>query len=166
MSQHRTRPDAGFANGRRSSCRYCGGALPKGRRTFCGGARTTYRYTRTIPRDTVVETPGHGCIHEWCLRTQPAYARATVWERDHGVCAGCGVSCQYTGGPDRHDARPAWQADHIVPVVEGGGECGLDNLRTLCTECHKAETADLARRRASVRRAAEIRTTHDLGGEA
>lgn len=39
-----------------------------------------------------------------------------------------------------------WEADHIVPVVEGGGECGLDGLRTLCLPCHKAETARLRRR--------------------
>ncbi len=40
-----------------------------------------------------------------------------------------------------------WQADHIVPVAEGGGGCGLDNLRTLCTPCHAAETAGLRSRR-------------------
>lgn len=44
-----------------------------------------------------------------------------------------------------------WDADHIVPVVEGGGECDLDNLRTLCVWCHKAETAALAARRARAR---------------
>ena len=33
-----------------------------------------------------------------------------------------------------------WQADHIIPVVEGGGDCSLDNLRTLCTPCHQNET--------------------------
>lgn len=36
-----------------------------------------------------------------------------------------------------------WQADHIVPVAEGGGSCGLDNLRTLCTPCHQGETEKL-----------------------
>lgn len=45
-----------------------------------------------------------------------------------------------------------WQADHVVPVVEGGGGCGLDGLRTLCTLCHLAETKALARRRAERRR--------------
>ena len=45
-----------------------------------------------------------------------------------------------------------WHADHIVPVVEGGGECGLDNLRTLCLRCHKDETRALAARRAKARR--------------
>jgi 5-methylcytosine-specific restriction endonuclease McrA len=39
-----------------------------------------------------------------------------------------------------------WQADHIVPVVEGGGECDLSNMRTLCTQCHKRETAALRKR--------------------
>jgi 5-methylcytosine-specific restriction endonuclease McrA len=29
-----------------------------------------------------------------------------------------------------------WQADHIIPVAEGGGGCGLENLRTLCVPCH------------------------------
>lgn len=47
-----------------------------------------------------------------------------------------------------------WQADHIVPVIEGGGECGLENYRTLCVGCHHRETAALARRRAEARKAA------------
>jgi hypothetical protein len=39
-----------------------------------------------------------------------------------------------------------WDMDHIKPVIEGGGECGMDNLRTLCIKCHKAETAKLRKR--------------------
>ncbi|KAK3127605.1 hypothetical protein QOZ80_7AG0575620 [Eleusine coracana subsp. coracana] len=30
----------------------------------------------------------------------------------------------------------AWHADHIVPVYKGGGECTLENMRTLCVACH------------------------------
>lgn len=30
----------------------------------------------------------------------------------------------------------AWHADHIIPVYKGGGECKLDNMRTLCVACH------------------------------
>jgi 5-methylcytosine-specific restriction endonuclease McrA len=41
-----------------------------------------------------------------------------------------------------------WEADHIVPVIEGGGECGLEGLRTLCRWCHIKETRLLAKRRA------------------
>jgi hypothetical protein len=33
-----------------------------------------------------------------------------------------------------------WDADHIVPVEQGGGECGLENYRTLCICCHKCVT--------------------------
>lgn len=48
-----------------------------------------------------------------------------------------------------------WEADHIIPVVEGGGLCGLDNYRTLCIACHHKASAALARRRAEARRAAK-----------
>lgn len=45
-----------------------------------------------------------------------------------------------------------WQADHIKPVAEGGGSCGLENIQTLCTPCHKRKTAEQARRRAAERK--------------
>lgn len=51
------------------------------------------------------------------------------------------------------ESRALWDADHIVPVIEGGGGCGLDNYRTLCVTCHRGETATLATRRAEARRA-------------
>ncbi|XP_068653942.1 uncharacterized protein [Aristolochia californica] len=35
----------------------------------------------------------------------------------------------------------AWHADHMVPVFEGGGECRLENMRTLCVACHSEVTA-------------------------
>ncbi|XP_027368431.1 DNA annealing helicase and endonuclease ZRANB3 [Abrus precatorius] len=35
----------------------------------------------------------------------------------------------------------AWHADHIVPVYQGGGECKLENMRTLCVACHYDVTA-------------------------
>lgn len=42
-----------------------------------------------------------------------------------------------------------WQADHVVPVFEGGGMCGLDNLQTLCTSCHRSKTHAEAERRST-----------------
>ena len=45
-----------------------------------------------------------------------------------------------------------WEADHIVPVVEGGGQCGLDNYRTLCIRCHRKATRELRARLAESRR--------------
>lgn len=48
-----------------------------------------------------------------------------------------------------------WEADHIIPVIEGGGGCGPEGYRTLCLPCHKKETAALAARLAEKRRAAK-----------
>lgn len=46
----------------------------------------------------------------------------------------------------------SWEADHIIPVIEGGGGCGPEGYRTLCMRCHHGETAKLAARRAVARR--------------
>lgn len=51
-------------------------------------------------------------------------------------------------GYQGHHENTLWEADHIKPVKEGGGACGLDNLRTLCVPCHKRISALGARRRA------------------
>ena len=48
-------------------------------------------------------------------------------------------------------AGNAWNADHIVPVFRGGGACGLENLRTLCTPCHADVTKQQAKERAAER---------------
>lgn len=140
---------AGFVSARdlprgpngRALCRWCGKECPPGNgRTFCSGKRATFDRATGAIRE-----PGEGCVHEHCLRSQPGYARKLVWARDQGKCGRCGTVCENIGS--------AWQADHVLPVVEGGGGCGLENLRTLCTGCHKDETAALARRRAEARRA-------------
>ncbi len=93
-------------------------------------------------------------------------------ERDKGICALCGRDCekdykeavrQSTAAlndgdpksaklilaPWRRKGSTGWEADHVVAVIEGGGGCGLENYRTLCTPCHKSETSKLATRRAS-----------------
>jgi len=46
----------------------------------------------------------------------------------------------------RRSNRGIWDADHATPVIEGGGECGLDGFRTLCCKCHKEETNKLRQR--------------------
>lgn len=108
------------------------------------------------------------CVHEYKIRSHSGYARHEVYERDKGVCVLCGLNCSKLKGKLRrmpYQCRRTylallgftrwpmslWQADHIVPVVEGGGSCGLENLRTLCWRCHRQETrklrARLSRRR-------------------
>lgn len=122
----------------RALCRRCTIEVPMNRRTFCS----------------------YACVHEWKLRTNGTYLRQCVFDRDRGVCATCSQDALagLTGLRVRsRGTGHLWQADHIVPVIEGGGECGLDNLRTLCTVCHKRVTAELAAKLAA-KRAADRRT--------
>jgi 5-methylcytosine-specific restriction endonuclease McrA len=51
--------------------------------------------------------------------------------------------------------RSVWEADHTLPVIEGGGEADLSGVRSLCIPCHKRVTRELAKRRAAFRRAAK-----------
>lgn len=46
--------------------------------------------------------------------------------------------------PGHHDHY--WEADHIIPVSEGGGGCGIDGYQILCIKCHKDDTKKLHRR--------------------
>jgi 5-methylcytosine-specific restriction protein A len=157
MSTQRTMPGgwadrgdlAKGANGR-SLCRWCNLEVPKGRLTFCSD----------------------WCVDEWRLRTDPGYVRQKVLARDHGICAACGVDCPAAWrhlkrlrglarakmladwGLRPGSRKTLWDADHIVPVVEGGGECDLENIRTLCLKCHRGATAELQRRRKAATAAA------------
>ena len=38
-----------------------------------------------------------------------------------------------------------WQVDHRVAFSDGGADCGLGNLRTLCLACHLVQTRELHR---------------------
>jgi 5-methylcytosine-specific restriction endonuclease McrA len=90
--------------------------------------------------------------------------REQVFARDCGVCAGCGLDTESLRKDFRKldyrarrqflkewklsetARRSLWDADHIIPVAEGGGECDLANMRTLCLKCHRAATAALRKR--------------------
>lgn len=157
MSTQRTMP-GGFADpkslergpGGRPLCRWCELEIPLRRRTFCSDF----------------------CVHQWRLRSDPGYLREQVLARDRGICAVCKLDCvaewrrlrRIRGerrvaalaawGLTARSRKSLWDADHIVPVVEGGGECELSNLRTLCLRCHREATAALRQRRASSQAAA------------
>jgi len=127
----------------RGLCRWCNLEVPRGRFTFCSAF----------------------CVHEWKLRSQPGYLREQVFLRDQGVCAQCAVdtisaarALKYSRGSRRQELlrhwglrtrsrKSLWDADHILPVSEGGGECDLDNIRTLCLHCHRVATGELRERR-------------------
>jgi 5-methylcytosine-specific restriction enzyme A len=124
-------------------CRNCGTILPKGKRFNCSSK----------------------CSEEWQGKTSPSYMKRLVFNRDRGICARCqadtvALKAGYEALPrDPRNVRNAyldkygiphsrswgdwWDADHIVPVIEGGGECGLSNFRTLCIPCHKIITKEL-----------------------
>ncbi|XP_010546167.1 PREDICTED: DNA annealing helicase and endonuclease ZRANB3 isoform X2 [Tarenaya hassleriana] len=55
----------------------------------------------------------------------------------------------------------AWHADHIIPVYRGGGECRLENMRTLCVACHADVTAAQCAERRDIRSKArkQLKTT-------
>lgn len=179
MSTARTRKLGPLVRGPlgRFCCRWCGQEVKPPRRTMCSDA----------------------CVHEYRLRSNPGYLRQCVGQRDHGICAVCGLDTQALllrlrerkKAFDRHhrvhvDRRHAlgivrpqgfsfhrfleriggkvlrgrlgssgnlWDADHIVPVIDGGGECGLEGIRSLCLWCHQRVTAELAARKAAERRA-------------
>lgn len=136
------------------------------------------------------------CVDAFLFEKHQAVRRAKVKERDHGVCAECGLDTKAFGAflrrlekatwrragrgricasqflrarQIRTDLRiPAhrfddlWDADHIVPQVEGGPQT-MENLRTLCLWCHRRVTAELQARRAQRRREAKRADEPQLG---
>eukprot|EP01083_Nonionella_stella_P193309 714098_1 len=48
-----------------------------------------------------------------------------------------------------------WEADHIIPVEQGGGQCDIENLQTLCVPCHRVKTRAQTKERAERKRHAK-----------
>lgn len=139
----------------RALCRFChkNECLPP-RRTFCS----------------------EWCVHEFKIRTRGSYAKKELYKRDKGVCRFCQTDTKLIardlleirielgrGEEDRFKRLhgiPAsrtvwrrklggglWDMDHVVAVRDGGGECGLAGLQTLCIPCHRERTAKQRRDR-------------------
>ena len=131
-------------------CRWCGKGVKPPKRTMCSPE----------------------CVHELKLRISGRYLRDCVYKRDKGICAICKIDTKEIAkkaitleGDElvnylnenkislnrkiwvKKHGGGLWDADHIIPVKEGGGVCGLDNMRTLCIKCHKNETAILAKKK-------------------
>lgn len=70
------------------------------------------------------------CVQDYMLHFQNV-ARDAVWKRDQGICRTCGSRGDFWGG---------WEADHIVPLVDGGSY-GMENLQTLCPKHHREKTS-------------------------
>jgi len=209
---------------RRQVAKFLGKGPNGGNLCFCGCGREVVKPS--------LNWFSYACVSAWKLINDPGTIRRAVMNRDHGVCALCGVDTVarareirdwrpvfswltrrhfedafergelemfpgFTTSEKRyHDYRVSnsdkvshhdvylwcqhesdaeisrrfgkgiessschtWEADHIVPVIEGGGQCGLENYRTLCLSCHRKETAALAKRRAEQRRKAKEQST-------
>lgn len=134
-----TRNEYGFPK-----CRWCGGSVRPPNRTMCSPL----------------------CVHEIKLRTSANYLRKEVYKRDKGICSGCGIDTkeiakiarniknkshkkqflkQYNINSTRKiwkykNGGGLWDADHIIGVRNGGGQCSLDNIQTMCISCHKTKT--------------------------
>jgi len=132
-----TPPDR-YKDGKKVCC-WCGGSLTGRRTRWCSDK----------------------CVEDYQVRSNPSYARFAVEKRDLGVCAWCGLDCHAIEKVSRSlssrgilsrpslfasmgltgSRKSCWDADHIVPVECGGGECGLSNYQTLCWWCHAIKTA-------------------------
>ena len=143
----------------RALCRWCNKEVPVGCRTFCSDV----------------------CVDNHKILTQPSYVRQKLFNRDKGICAQCGLDTialearlKAVPTQERYKATytqeypewarkrtwtyygiSLWEADHITPIVEDGGECGLEGYRTLCAPCHRIETNALLVRRKEQRRLAK-----------
>lgn len=127
-------------------CRWCNKSVLPPRKTMCSAE----------------------CVHQLKLRMSARYIRDCTYKRDKGICSICNLDTKDIAkkalslfGDERNNylkennislkrkiwmkkhGGGLWDADHIVPVKEGGGQCGLDNIRTLCIPCHKKVTKEL-----------------------
>lgn len=154
----------------RRLCRNCDREVPRGRgRTFCDDPECVKEWSiksnPSYARGLVRERDQGVCafcgldtllIERWvrdvfrrryvtdlrCLDT-PLESESEAWD----LLRAMGLRWFYFG------QRSLWEMDHIVPVVEGGGACGLENLRTLCQACHRCVTRALRQRLAKAKKA-------------
>lgn len=123
-----------FKNVPRGTCRWCHGPVHKPRIYYCSDS----------------------CLNEIAVRVNWGAAVRAVVLRDKGICAKCGLDCRALKRQIRLEgnnslirkyripkylaSKRLWQCDHIRPVKDGGGGCGIENLQTLCWRCHKKKT--------------------------
>jgi 5-methylcytosine-specific restriction endonuclease McrA len=122
------------------------------------------------------------CSEMMIAKGSSTHIRKAILARDSGVCAKCGFDTEKLSRIQQHARNSSWQwrdelpirvsnffeneqifkqhenghgnfweADHILEVINGGAH-SLNNLQTLCINCHKAKTKQLAAERAKQRR--------------
>lgn len=136
-------------------CAYCGGKLSRAslakevQSTYCsrecaenGRLKRGGMYSSSQVRQQVFALEGGVC--RLCgINTHALFTRILALKPAERLNALCNANWKLPKSAkalDRLLMEPKegdfWNADHINPVVEGGGGCDLDNLRTLCVPCH------------------------------
>jgi hypothetical protein len=126
----------------RGVCAACGRDAERAQRRGSSFERWRYRWSPYVRRSHAGWSPE---FHRW---------RIDQWEdrkrRAEPLLEARRARMRAEGWPV--DRRASWwEMDHIVEVASGGGQCGLDNLQTLCVPCHREKTARFARERAMKR---------------
>ncbi len=136
-------------------CTWCGGKLTGRQSAWCGRLCVD-AFLQLQPRNMrdVVHARDHGRCRQCkrdcdrmfylaqrllCLAAKNVSWAATVTAlRAHWASVGFHISRDFSN-------EHYWEANHIVPVCQGGGLRGPDNYETLCVPCHAAATRQLHR---------------------
>lgn len=108
----RPRTPEAFPNFGPGKCLFCGLELPPKRRKYCCNT--------------------HGIEYKIATRKYDIVAwseiREEAFRRDNWTCQDC-----HTQFPEHSEVL---EGHHIVPIFAGGAEFDLDNVVTLCCQCH------------------------------
>lgn len=137
------------------SCRFCGGDIPKGRKSNCGSddclrlakneemrrywksyrERTSESYHSRYAEKRSAYSAKRRAITRHALSDGEIVTIGDVFDRDNGLCGLCGVSVDRSlSFPDSGSAS----LDHIVPLSLGGSH-SLDNLQLSHLGCNCAK---------------------------
>lgn len=151
-------------------CRICGERPGKGRSAYCSEAHKVQaavmcgvgvRYYVCRRDNAICALCGADCakiarVYKWACDSLRSFAEQSL-PAPEGLYPFSWHYYEILGLFNGHSGADwrehFWEADHIRPVSRGGGASGLDNYRTLCVPCHKAETKKLAAERAAERKA-------------
>jgi len=144
-------------NRKRKECTWCGNPVGKGRSTWCSDQCVeAFRSRCDSGHQVLLVTKRDKFICQLCGRNTKESQEAGI-QASRAAGLRPGVAPFSTAATTRRDeiwaqygyARGRWsEVDHIVPVVEGGGLLGIENLRWVCGACHAEVTRVLAKRRA------------------
>jgi len=101
---------------------WCGNEIHKPRRRYC--------------------CEDHAQLWYWSINCRWDSFRDQVLRRDDFICQECGFQPKITNKHYKYRDDSNLQADHIIAIVNGGMCFDLNNVRTLCYDCHKIKTGN------------------------